>query len=205
MSILGEIDDLITTIVERTGYVGIALLIALEHVFPPIPSEAILPLAGFLSGQGRFWLPLTILSATVGSVVGAILLYGIAARLGEDRVRHLARRHGKWLRVTEDDLDRADGWFDRHGSTAALIGPLIPLVRSFVSIPAGFRDITALRFAIFTAFGSAVWNSALIGLGWVLGDRWHVVERYASYVTYAVVIILVAGVIRFALHRLHRA
>ncbi|MEJ7763280.1 MAG: DedA family protein [Thermomicrobiales bacterium] len=201
MSILSEIGDLITTVIERMGYAGIAFLLALEHVFPPIPSEAILPLAGFLSSEGRFWLPATIAAATAGSTAGAMILYAVAATLGEDRVRALIRRHGKWLRLSEDGLDRAGGWFDRHGSLAALFGPLIPLVRGAVAIPAGFREITAVRFAIFTTAGSLVWNSALIGLGWYLGDRWRVVERYASYLTYAVGAGLVLGVAWYAWRR----
>ncbi len=201
MGILYEIGALITTIVERMGYAGIALLLALEHVFPPIPSEAILPLVGFLSGQGRLWLPATILAATIGSTAGAMVLYALAVRLGEERVRRLVRDHGKWVRLSQDDLDRADGWFDRHGSLAALVGPLIPLVRSFVSIPVGFRDITDVRFAIFTTIGSAVWNSVLIGLGWYLGDRWQVVNQYASYLTYAAGIALLALLVRYAWRR----
>ena len=201
MSILSEIGTLVTTIIERMGYAGIALLLALEHLFPPIPSEAILPLVGFHSGQGRFWLPAAIAAATVGSLAGAMTLYGLAVRLGEDRVRDLIRRHGKWVRLTEEDLERADGWFDRHGSVAALVGPMIPLARSVVSVPAGFRDITAVRFAVFTTIGSLAWNSALISLGWYLGARWQVVERYASYLTYGVVTIVVVLVVRYVRRR----
>ncbi|MBA2754498.1 MAG: DedA family protein [Chloroflexia bacterium] len=201
MGVLSEIGALVTAIVERMGYAGIAILLALEHVFPPIPSEAILPLAGFFSGQGRFWLPATILAATIGSTAGALVLYAIAARLGEARVQRVVRAHGRWIRLSEDDLDRADGWFDRHGSLAALIGPLIPLVRGDVVIPAGFRDITAVRFAVLTTVGSLVWNSALIGLGWYLGDRWQVVGRYATYLTYAAGIALLALLVRYAWRR----
>lgn len=176
------------------GVVGVALLVALEKVFPPMPSELVLPLAGYLTGQGRMSLSGAIIAATVGSVAGALVLYVISAAMGEKRVRHFAKRYGRWLQLGDEDLDHADKWFDRHGDMAALSGPLIPLVRSAVSIPAGFRRMSIWKFTIFTTIGSAIWNSILIGLGWWAGDRWQVVEQYASYFNYAVLTLLIIGI-----------
>lgn len=169
------------------GLWGVGLLVALEKVFPPIPSELILPLAGYLTGQGRMSLTGAIIAATIGSVIGALVLYYIAARLGEDRIRTFSKRYGTWLQISDEDLDKADGWFDRHGGTAALIGPLMPVARSAVSLPAGFRHMAVWKFTLYTTIGSAVWNSLLIGLGWWAGDQWHRIEQYAGYFNYAVI------------------
>lgn len=196
-ALLGGIAQWVTDIIESLGYAGIAFLIALENVFPPIPSELILPLSGFMAGQGRFWLPAVIVSATIGSVIGALILYAIGARLGEERLRSLVERYGRFFGVGGRDLDRADRWFDSHGSAAILIGRIVPVVRSLVSVPAGLRRMPLLIFVAYTAIGSAFWNSALIGLGWALGDRWHQVERYASYFEYAVLALLAIGIGRF--------
>ena len=202
--LVGRLGNLVTEIVERLGYVGVALLVALENVFPPIPSELILPLAGFLCAQGTFLLPVMVLAATMGSVGGGLVLYGVGARLGEARVRRAVRRYGQWLTLDEQDLDSADSWFDRHGGKAVFLGRLAPLIRSLVSIPAGFRRMPVSRFVLYTAAGSALWNSALIGAGWALGDRWHVVERYASILQYAVVAAIVVGLTWFVIRRRDR-
>lgn len=192
-NLLSDFADWVTDVIESLGYVGIASLIALENVFPPIPSELILPLTGFLCGQGRFWLPAAVLAATVGSVVGALILYGVARWLGEQRLHWLVGRFGKFLLLKEGDLDRASAWFSRHGGKAVLIGRLVPVVRSLVSIPAGFAPMPLSRFVVYTAVGSALWNGALIGLGWALGDRWEQVQRYGQLLEYAVLAALVVG------------
>ncbi len=181
------------TIVETLGYGGVAILIALENVFPPIPSELILPLTGFLSGQGRMWLPGAIAAATLGSVAGALLLYGVGARLGEDWLRRVVDRYGHLLTVSDKDLDRVEGWFDRHGAWAVLFGRLLPVVRSLVSVPAGVRCMPLVQFVLYTAIGSGLWNTVLIGLGWVLGDRWEMVRQYAKYGQYALLAGLLFG------------
>jgi membrane protein DedA with SNARE-associated domain len=200
--VLDGISDWVTRIVETLGYVGVAALIALENVFPPLPSELILPLAGFETGRGEFNYVLMVLAATVGSVVGALVLYYVAVLVGEQRVRWLVRRYGRWFQVSERDLDRADGWFDRYSSLAVLVCRCVPLVRSLVSIPAGFRRMDLPRFVVLTAIGSAVWNAALIGAGWALGDNWHRVEEYVGYFQYVVIAAIVALVAWFAWRRL---
>lgn len=184
-------------VIESLGYSGVAMLIVLENVFPPIPSEAILPLAGFLAGQGRMWLPGVILAATVGAVLGALILYGVGAWFGDERVRWLVRRYGRWLGVQERDLDKANGWFDRHGGKAVMICRLVPIVRSLVSIPAGLRRMPLARFVLYTGLGSGLWNSILILCGWWLGDNWEDVGQYVDYLEYPVILAVIGGAIWF--------
>jgi membrane protein DedA with SNARE-associated domain len=187
--------ELVTDIVQTLGYVGVAFLVALENVFPPIPSEVILPLAGFVAGEGEASLPGMILAATVGSVVGAWLLYGVSAWIGPDRLHQFIVRHGRWFGVKERDLVRAEDWFDRRSSTAVLIGRCVPLIRSVVSIPAGFRRMPILRFTAFTALGSLLWNTALIGAGAILGDRWKQVGDVVGLLQGVVIVAIVGGVL----------
>ena len=200
-ALLGDLTGWVTDVIESLGYVGVAALIALENIVPPIPSEVVLPLAGFLAGQGRFSLPAVVLAATIGSIIGALILYGLAAWLGEERVRGIVERYGRFLRIDGHDLDRANDWFDRHGGAAVAIGRLVPVVRSLVSIPAGLRRMPLPRFLLFTAAGSTVWNAVLIGTGWVLGDNWEQVDQYATYVEIAILLLLAAGGVAFLYRR----
>jgi membrane protein DedA with SNARE-associated domain len=174
-------------VIQDAGYPGLALLVTLEMVFPPIPSELVLPLAGFLTGQGLLLYPLAVLAATLGSVVGALLLYGVGRTVGERRIRALTRRYGKWLLMDERDLDRARAWFDRYDAAAVFLGRLAPGVRSLVSIPAGVAGMPIGRFAWYTALGSGLWNAGLIGLGWLLGAHWETATDYLRPLTVLVV------------------
>jgi membrane protein DedA with SNARE-associated domain len=194
---LSGIASWVTDVVETLGYVGLFLMIALENVFPPIPSEVVLPLAGFLTGQGRMWFPGAVLAATAGSIAGALILYYIGYVLGEKRVRWLVRRYGKWAMLSEADIDKADDWFDKHDREAVLIGRLFPVVRSLISIPAGIRHMRMGKFLLYTAIGSAVWNATLIGIGWILGDNWDAVEKYVGYLQYLVILLVLAAVAWF--------
>ena len=151
------------------GYVLLAVLILLENLFPPIPSELLLPLAGSRVASGDFDYFPAVLAATAGSVAGALVLYGIG-RVGG---RPLLLRQGRILRLDERRLDRADGWFDAHGPKLVLLGRLVPGVRSVVSVPAGLSEMPVARFVALTALGSTVWNAVLIGAGWALGARWR--------------------------------
>lgn len=195
------IGEFITNVIDALGPLGVLVLIALESVVPPIPSEVILPLAGFLVGQGRMSFFGVLGGATAGSVLGALVLYGLGRRLGRGGMERLAR---KVPLLETDDLDRAQGWFDRHGGEAVLIGRLVPGVRSFISIPAGIERMPVWKFAAYTALGSAAWNAALIGLGWWLGARWQEVGEYLQYVEYAVLVALVGAVGWFVWRRLRR-
>jgi membrane protein DedA with SNARE-associated domain len=162
-----------TDLMEKLGAPGAGLAIALENLFPPLPSEVILPLAGFAASRGDLGLVSAILWTTLGSVVGALALYLIGAMLGRDRARGLVARL-PLLKL--EDVDKAEDWFDRHGSKAVLIGRLVPVVRSLISIPAGVARMPVPLFIGLTAAGSLTWNSALILAGYLLGEKWHLVE-----------------------------
>lgn len=197
---LDNIVEWVTTVVETLGYVGVAFLVALENVFPPIPSEVILPLAGFVAGEGKASLPGMVVAATVGSVVGAWILYGISAAIGPERLHQFLVRYGRWFGVKERDLIRAEDWFDRRAGTAVLIGRCVPLIRSVVSIPAGFRRMPLLRFTLYTAIGSLLWNTTLIGAGAILGERWERVGDVVGLLQ-GVVIVAIVGLVLFFVWR----
>jgi membrane protein DedA with SNARE-associated domain len=201
---LSGIASWVTDVVESLGYIGLLLMVALENVFPPIPSEVVLPLAGYLTGQGRMWYPGAVLAATAGSVLGAMALYSIGYSIGEERVRVLVRRFGKWAMVSEKDIDRANVWFDRHDREAVFIGRLFPVVRSLISIPAGIRRMPLGKFLIYTTAGSAIWNATLIGIGWMLGDNWTAVEDYVGYLQYLVILAVFAGIVWFIYTKLQQ-
>ena len=167
----------VTSVVETLGYGGVAFLVALENLFPPIPSEVVLPLAGFVAANGDASFTGMVAAATIGSMVGAFLLYGISAAIGPVRLRALVVRYGKWFRLDETDLDRTEDWFDRRANTAVLLCRCVPLMRSLISIPAGFRRMAIVPFTLYTLLGSLVWNVILIGAGYLLGERWSQVEE----------------------------
>jgi membrane protein DedA with SNARE-associated domain len=187
--------------VQALGPIGVGLLVTLETVFPPIPSEVVLPVAGLLSGQGRMSVVLAVLGATAGSVVGALVLYWAGARLGSERLRRIAER----VPLLEGaDVDRAEAWFDRHGGTAVLLGRGVPVVRSLVSIPAGVEHMAVPRFVVYTALGSAVYNGVLVGAGYLLGSRWTRIGEYSDYVNYAIYAAFAVAVGVFVRRRLGR-
>src|SRR5690242_11387897 len=165
-----------TGVIATVGYPGIALLIALETVFPPIPSEVILPLSGSLSASGHFNAWLVLVSATLGSVAGASILYALGRFAGERRIGPWLDRYGKWLLLSRDDLNRSRVWFARYGNVAVLIARMIPGMRTIVSLPAGFSQMPYWRFCMFTAAGSSIWNGGLVWAGYFLGKNWHAVE-----------------------------
>ena len=155
------------------GVTVLFLLVLAENLFPPIPSEVVLPLAGFLVSRGELGFATAVLAATAGSLVGALVLYALG-RLGG---RPLLLRHGRLLHLTEDRIDRGQAWFERHGPKIVFFGRMIPGVRSVVSVPAGLAKMSAGWFVVLTAAGSALWNIALIGAGWALGDNWERVTQ----------------------------
>lgn len=169
--------DWVTSVVETLGYGGVAFLVALENLFPPIPSEVVLPLAGFVAAGGGASVVGMIIAATIGSMVGAYVLYGIAAAIGPIRLRALVVRYGRWFGLDEADMDKTEEWFDRRANLAVLLCRCVPLMRSLISIPAGFRRMPLLPFSLFTLVGSLVWNVLLIGAGYLLGEQWHQVEE----------------------------
>ena len=198
---LAALAQWVINVVHSLGYLGIAALTAVEDIFPPIPSELILPLAGFLAGQGRFAFPLVILAGTIGSVAGALVLYSLGRWVGEEKLREFVRRYGRWLLLDESDLDRAHQWFEQHGRKAVLLGRLIPGVRSLIAIPAGIERMPVIWFVVFTALGSGLWNTVLAALGWWLGSRWDQVRQYAQILEYGVLALLIWAVAWFIWRR----
>jgi len=194
---LSQITDAAVGLMDTLGAPGAGLAVALENLFPPIPSEVILPLAGFTARQGYIGLVPVILWTIVGSVVGALMLYGLGAWLGRARLRRIVDRMPL---VDVEDVDKAEAWFVRHGDASVLIGRFIPIVRSLISIPAGVERLPLPRFVLFTTIGSSVWNTALIMAGYALASRWHVIEevlgRYQEVVIVVVALAVVWYVVR---------
>jgi membrane protein DedA with SNARE-associated domain len=191
-------------VIEALGAPGVGLLVALESVFPPIPSEVVLPLAGFLAGQGRMAFGAVVAFATAGSLAGALLLYWLGAALGTARLERLADRIPL---MDGRDVRRADEWMARHGGWAVLLGRMVPGVRSLVSIPAGVQRMPLGRFVLLTTVGSAAWNALFVGLGFLLGEEWNRVGPYSDLLTYAVAgaAVLTVGVLAVRRFRRRRA
>lgn len=199
--LIGGVADWAVGLMERLGEFGAALAIALENLFPPLPSEVILPLAGFTASQGDMSLSGAILWTTVGSVAGALVLYSIGALLGRDRTRAIAARLPL---VNTTDVDRSEAWFARHGVKAVFFGRMIPIFRSFISIPAGIERMPLTTFITFTTLGSLIWNTVFVLAGYLLGENWHVVESYASVFQLIVIVAVVAAVGLFVVSRVRR-
>lgn len=174
-------------IIYSTGYMGIVMLMFAENVFPPIPSEIIMPLAGFMIADGKFTFSGVIVAGTVGSVLGSLPLYFAGRGFGEEHFKELADRHGRWLTVSALDIERAKKWFDKYGGWALLVGRLIPGVRSLISIPAGLGRMSTALFLIYTTIGMAVWTTILASLGYFLRANFIKVEEYLNPISYVVV------------------
>lgn len=185
--------DWATGVIEQIGLAGVALLVALESVFPPIPSELVLLLTGFNVSEGRFSLVGAIVLATIGSVVGALLLYGFGAWISEERLERFLATIGRVIGLTRGDIDRGFHWFERHGPWVVFFGRLIPLVRSVVSIPAGADRMPLLRFTALTAAGSLLWNTVWIVVGRQLGDQWQKAEQWGERIEMVLVAAMVVG------------
>ena len=183
--------DWITDIVDRTGYFGVFLLMLAENVFPPIPSELIMPLAGYAAAQGKLNGMLVVLAGSAGSLLGASLWYYVGCWLGRERLRRIAARHGRWLTITPGQLDEARDWFGRHGTKAVFIGRLVPTVRTLISVPAGVAGMPLKRFLTFTALGTVIWTSLLAAAGYLLQDQYGRVAGYVEPVSNAVFVLIV--------------
>jgi membrane protein DedA with SNARE-associated domain len=194
----------IESVIEKIGYLGVALLVGLENVIPIIPSEIVQPYAGFVAQRDNKSVVLMIIVATIGSVLGSLVMYGIAAWIGPVRLRVFIVRYGKFVGVSEHELTRAEEWFDRNAVVSVLIGRCVPLIRSVVSIPAGFRKMKLIPYIICTFIGSLLWNIFLIGAGAMLGDNWESVTKYMSAIQYVVVAAIFVVVVRFVWTHLKR-
>jgi membrane protein DedA with SNARE-associated domain len=198
---LAALDDLAHDALVGAGYAGLIAIMIVENLFPPIPSEIVLPLAGYEVSRGELTFVATVAAATLGSLVGALLLYA----LGRWGGRPAVERWGRRLRVGPDELDRAERWFTRWGDWVVLGARLVPGARSVVSIPAGTMRMGVTRFTLLTVLGSAVWNSVLIGTGWALGDNWEAISGWVGGASKVVLIAAVLGVAGlFVAHRVRR-
>lgn len=191
----------ILDVLSAFGYLGLALLLVAENLFPPIPSEVVLPLAGFLVSRGDLSLLGALVAATTGSVLGAVALYS----LGRWGGRRFVLRYGAWLRVDKESLDRAEGWFRNYGDALVLFARVVPVARSIVSIPAGTAKMPLVRFVVLTAVGSAIWNALLIGAGVFLGANWSVVQDWVGSYSNVVLVLAAVGAAAYLLLRHFRS
>jgi membrane protein DedA with SNARE-associated domain len=185
--------DWITGLVQQTGYWGVFLLMLAENIFPPIPSELIMPLAGFTAARGELNIVYVLIAGTAGSLLGAIAWYYIGRALGLRRVRRLSERHGRWLTLTPDEVDQADRWFRRHGGKAVFFGRLVPAVRTLISVPAGVTRMPLPAFLAWTTVGTALWTALLAGAGYLLESQYERVADYVNPVSNVVFAVLALG------------
>ena len=187
--------DWATSVIDSIGVIGVAVLVALENVFPPIPSELILLLTGFNVSEGRFDVVSGIIAATVGSVVGAYFLYAVGRLLDDARMEKFLATVGKFVGLKQADVHKGFTWFEKHGNKVVLFGRLIPVVRSVVSIPAGGDKMPLAKFTLLTAAGSLVWNTVWVAVGWGLGDQWEKAGKWGDYLQYLVVAAVAVGLV----------
>ena len=183
-------ENWITQFMEQYGYLGVFLMIALENVFPPIPSEIILPFGGFMTTYTSMTVPGVVIASTAGSVVGAVILYGIGLLLDVERLEKIIDRFGHILRVTKEDVHKADAWFDKYGIWTVLFCRMVPLIRSLISIPAGMSNMKFGLFLVFTTVGTLIWNIILVSVGAALGDNWDRITEFMdvySNIAYAII------------------
>lgn len=195
---LGALLDWSVSLMDVVGPAGAGIAIALENLFPPLPSEVVLPMAGLAASRGSFTLFEALAWTTLGSILGAFLLYGIGAWFGADRLRRIA---AKVPLLHPEDIDRTVAWFERHGGKAVFFGRMIPIFRSLISIPAGVTRMPLWRFGLLTAAGSLLWNTLFVLAGYLLGASWHVIEQYVDIVQYVVIALAALAVAWFVFVR----
>ena len=197
--------DWIVRLIEQSGYLGVGFLMFLETIFPPIPSEVIMPVAGVAAGQGKLTYALVVASGTTGAMLGNVVWYLAARALGLDRLHPIIDRWGRWLTITWPEVQRADRWFRDHGMAFVLLGRLMPTVRSLVSVPAGLLHMQFRRFLLASLIGTAGWTALLAAAGFKLGEKYARIDDFLGPATNAVMIVLVVGYVwRVWTHRNYR-
>lgn len=189
-------------LMDSLGGIGAAVIVGLDNLFPPIPSELVLPLAGFSASLGTFSLAGALLWTTLGSVTGAVVVYTTGMLLGRERTRALMLRIPL---LSADDFDRTEAWFARHGAKAVLLGRMVPIFRSLVSLPAGIERMPFGRFLALTTLGSLLWNTLFVVAGYLLGTNWQLVNDYAGYGQYLVLAAVAFALLVFVTRRLRAA
>lgn len=185
----------ITNTMTSLGYLGIGLLMFAENLFPPIPSELIMPLAGFTVSQGKMNFTLAVIAGVMGTILGAFPWYYAGKLLGEERLKDLANKYGKWITVSSQDIDKATRWFNRYGNKAVFFGRLVPGVRTLISLPAGLSEMHLVPFLVYSTLGTTAWVMLLTFLGFVLGDNYELVDQYLAPVSKIVLVFLLVAFI----------
>lgn len=203
--LLDHLRLLVEGAVEALGYAGILLVMLLENVFPPIPSELVMPFAGFLVADGKLTFAGIVLAGTAGSVLGALVLYAVGWWAHEPVLRRFVRRYGRYLRVSEHELDRSLAVFARYGAIIVLVGRLMPIVRSLVSLPAGINRMPLLPFVAYTSAGAALWNTLLAYAGYVLGENWQDVLEFIDHYQLVTLGLAAVPVLVYGLRRIRAA
>lgn len=193
-TILQQLQTWVQEIIASMGYVGIVLLMILENLFPPIPSEIVMPFAGSLAARGEFNIVGVFIAGTLGAVAGAVIIYYLGVWLSEDWLRNWFKNYGYIILMSEDDYENALAKFDKHGRKMVLIGRVMPAIRSLISIPAGLNKMALPTFLLYTTLGTAIWNVILLGAGYALGENWQRVMQFLrtyEYIFWAIIGLLV--------------
>ena len=205
---LAQLLDLIKTwaegVINQMGYFGLSLVMFLENVFPPIPSEVVLPLAGNLTNSGDFSMFGVVFWGMIGSLLGAYLFYGLGVLFNEDKLRRFVEKYGKWAMITVEDFDKAIEFFDKYGPFTIFFGRMVPIVRSLISIPAGMHRMKLLPFTLYTIVGTSLWNIILAVAGKILGPQWPKVIEWIDVYQNIVIVLILILVVWFALTRVKR-
>ncbi|KFZ82914.1 membrane protein [Amycolatopsis sp. MJM2582] len=196
---MGGLAGWAVSLMDALGGPGAAIIVGLDNLFPPIPSELVLPLAGFSASQGTFTLMEALVWTTFGSVAGAIIVYYLGLLLGRDRTR---RWMAKIPLVKASDFDKTEAWFRKHGTKAVFFGRMVPIFRSLISLPAGIERMPFWRFLALTTLGSLIWNTVFVLAGYALGESWHLVEEYAGFFQYFVIAAVTIALTLFVVNRL---
>ena len=195
----------ITSIMESLSYWGIGLLMFAENLFPPIPSELIMPLAGFTVAQNKMSFVPAVLAGVIGTILGAFPWYYAGKLVGEQRLKGLADKYGKWITVSSQDIDKAQRWFTRYGNKAVFFGRLVPGVRTLISLPAGMSNMPLAPFILYSTLGTTLWVMVLTFLGYILGDNYKLVEKYLDPVSKIVLVVLIVVFIVWVVRKSQKA
>jgi membrane protein DedA with SNARE-associated domain len=205
---LAQLLDLIKTwaegVITQMGYFGLSLVMFLENVFPPIPSEVVLPLAGNLTNTGEFSMFGVVFWGMIGSLLGAYLFYGLGILFNEDKIRCFVEKYGKWAMITVEDFDKAIEFFDKYGPFTIFFGRMVPIVRSLISIPAGMHRMKIIPFTLYTIVGTSLWNVVLAVAGKLLGPQWPKVIEWIDVYQNIVIVLILILVVWFAFTRIKR-
>lgn len=192
---MSSITSWINEIMQQLGYVGIAILMFLDTIFPPIPSELIMPSAGFTASQGDLNIVAVIIAGSCGSILAAVILYWIGRVLNEDRLNNWLKRYGKWIFLKPEDLAKATSWFNQHGKKIVFFGRMIPAVRSIISIPAGIAKMPFGLFLLYSSLGTLIWTSILALLGYYLGQNYQKIIPWISGASNIILVIIIGAAI----------